>query len=806
MLYRPKSFNLANRLSFLLIISILVMVASLQWYFDAFLAQKYREQAQQRINYTLDHFTTRVALIKKELREGVLFIQDDESFIASIELINNYQDTQNYPAILLDEEKKKIAQQLLYRVKLSLNSEIVAYDHNHDPIAYVTKTPKGYELNVISYTHGKPICLSRYENQTTYLPKPYTPRVAPPHSNAPISYKTHANTLTIQANQSFKDPKTHQNLVSITLAYTMGSAYFSSLAEGGDVHLFGSTDPRYNPATLQTPRADQPYLGSIAMPTPTPFYVVAQLNNHFLDTALRENRQTFLLLVITIAFIALAVSHYILNHTLARPLDTLMRQIQKIDQHDYTHSPIVHTNDEFQTLSHELNALAQTIDKREKALQASQHQLEHRSNTDTLTGLANRRLFYASLERAITLAQHHNTTLAVIFLDLDDFKAINDTLGHDIGDELLQNVALRLTQALPQKTLLARMGGDEFTLLIEDFSDISSLLNLAQTLVHLFNTPFELAENTIFITASIGISLFPKDGENLVSLIKYADLALYQSKNKGRNTFSFFSTDLAIHLQKHNDHLHALKTAIETKHEFYLLYQPKVSPYTGKIMGVEALIRWESSTLGMVYPDRFIPLAEESGLIIPLGEWILHQACHDFVHLMDEGYCLKHISVNVSSLQLHKSDMLQTLENVITTTGIAPQQLELEITESYLATEQHKALQTLQALRTKGVDIAIDDFGTGYSSLSYLRKLPITRLKIDKSFVDDLPFSSESVAVVNAIIALAKTFNLALTAEGVETQAQLNFLKEHQCDEIQGYYYSKPLPLKAFKAFIAEHS
>jgi len=803
----PRNLPLNAKFYFFAILFIFIIMILLKIYFDTFLEQKYREQAQRKLSFTLTHFYSNMQSIEKALRKGVVFIQDDPSFIASVELINDYQDLRTYPALLLDEEKKKIAQQLLYRVKLSLNSEMSAYDCHGKLIAYVTKTPHGYELSIISYNHGKPIRLRRYEHQTTYVPQPLTRSMREPIVSAPISYHAYGTTLILQAHQRFVDPKTYQTLLSITLERSIDASYFNSLVDVQDVHLFGSRNPNYSPVWLAHHPDDHYYLRSVVLSTTTsPFYVVASLEKHFLATALHQNRQQFLVLVIAIALTTLLFAHFILNRILGRPLETLMQQIHKIDHQDYSPSTVLVTHDELQTLSQELNRLAHTIQQREQTLQESQQQLEILSHTDTLTGLANRRLFYASLNQAITLNRQNNRNLAVIFIDLDNFKEVNDTLGHDTGDKLLQNVANRLTRVTLPNNLLARIGGDEFTLFIDDYPDTQAITHVANTLLQAFSTPFTLGEHTLFITASLGISLFPNDSKSLTTLVKYADLALYHAKNSGRNTFSFFSQEFSQNIQHHRTYLHALNMAMETKREFHLLYQPKVSPDTGNVVGAEALVRWESATLGTVYPDKFISFAEESGLIIPLGEWILQQACHDFVHLHQEGYPLKQISVNVSNIQLQKSDMFQTLKTVIQQTGILPQQLEIEITESYLATDQDKALFTLQSLRTKGISIAIDDFGTGYSSLSYLRKLPITRLKIDKSFVDDLPFSPESVAVVNAIIALAKTFNLSLTAEGVETQEQLDFLKAHHCDEIQGYYYAKPLPLEAFKAFYRNHN
>lgn len=435
----------------------------------------------------------------------------------------------------------------------------------------------------------------------------------------------------------------------------------------------------------------------------------------------------------------------------------------------------------------------------------SQKELENLSNTDPLTNLPNRRLFNALLQHAISTALRTRQHLAVLFLDLDQFKQVNDTLGHDVGDALLQEVALRLRAILRDSDTLARIGGDEFNILIEGFDTRRDIEPLLAKIIDAFHLPFICGEHEIRTTASIGVSLFPDDGESILKLTKNADLAMYRSKDTGRNRYSFFTEELAHIIEDRSKLLYALKNAVEKGDEFTLLYQPKVSAHTEKIVAVEALIRWNSRELGWITPDRFIHLAEETGLIVPIGLWVLQQSSYDFMQLRSQGYLFPYIAVNVSAIQLENNHFFETLIATIQESKIDPKHLEIEITESYLATNAHHALETLAKLRNMNIKISIDDFGTGYSSLSYLQKLPVDRLKIDKSFIDDLPNSSEGVAITRAIIALAKTFNLSITAEGVETEEQLKFLQEEGCDEIQGYYYAKPLSLEELKIFISSH-
>jgi diguanylate cyclase (GGDEF)-like protein len=820
-----RDLNLKNKLSLILILSILMVVGILGIYFEYFLSKKYVERSREQMSAIFHRFELDLLLIQQELRTGIFFVQDDESMLASIDLINTYQNKNNYNASLLDEEKKRVAEQLLYRVKLSLNDDIALYDRHQELIAYVVKTPVGYLLSFISYENAKPILYSRYENESEFQRKPFLAHWLIPYkhifyyakniSQGLITYHAANDELLVKSHQNISDKQNHQLMGHIEMSHYIGTSYFKAFSKDLNVNIFGSMDPFYQSTShlLYKPKNHQvkvvhyneKYVSSAKINTNNgAYYVVSALDESFLSQTLNENRKTFFFIIIGIGLVALIFLRFLLNRVFAVPLRSLMVQIHKIDRQDYADSVIVRTGDELEIISKNIVQLARTIDERERSLIKSQQQLEDLSNTDLLTNLPNRRLFNAHLEHAFELARRNKGKIAVIFLDLDEFKEINDTLGHDIGDELLQKVALRLKASLRASDTLARIGGDEFNILIEGVTEKVEIVQIAQKIINVFRAPFICHENEIHTTASIGIAFFPEDGEDTVTLIKHADLAMYKSKNAGRNAYSFFSKDLSEYMEERTQCIHALKAAIDSQNEFYLLYQPKVTTM-GKIVAIEALIRWKSPTLGMVYPDRFIPIAEESGLIIPIGEWVLLQACRDFMQLLQEGYELEHISINVSSIQLQKSDMIETLKETFEKTGINPHRLELEITESYIATEQEKGLSALQSLRNMGIRLAIDDFGTGYSSMRYLQKLPVTRLKIDKSFVDDLPDSVESAGVVRAIMTLAKTFNLALTAEGVETEEQLIFLREEQCDEIQGYYYSKPLELEALKQFYRQH-
>jgi diguanylate cyclase (GGDEF)-like protein len=818
-----RSLKLRGKLAFILITAIIILSVIIGLYFDYFLRDNFAKTTQERIDYAFHRFNLDLSKTENELKEGIAFIKDDEPLLASIELINAYQDKTDYNAVLLDEEKKRLAEELLSRVKLSLNNDIVLYDSHEELVAYVTKMPKGYFLTYVSFEEGKPVFYSRYENESEYTRRPFASHWLLPYkhlayytqkelliNNGAITYHRSENDLVVKSHQSLFGLDGKEAIAHIEMSHYISKPYFLSLSKdlGIEVSSLAALPKGIslsnNTKKTQINEINNEFIGVASKKTLNgSVYIIAALDKSFLQTLLNENRITFVILILFITLLTLWILKMLFNRGVAQPLQSLMNQIEKIERQDYSDSAIVHTGDELEAISRSVQRLATTIDERESALITYQKQLKYLSDTDPLTDLPNRRLFHILLQNGIKTAHQNDQSLGVVFLDLDQFKQVNDTLGHEIGDILLQQVALRLQQTLRSSDTLARIGGDEFNILIEGFSEQSQIEPITETILASFSSPFLCQDHEIRITASIGIALYPQDGESIQTLIKNADMAMYLSKDRGRNRYSFFTQDLADHIEEKGILIRALKTAMDKNDEFSLVYQPKISASTGKIVAVEALIRWNSSELGRVTPDKFIPVAEETGIILALGAWILHQACSDFMLLRNEGKILEHIGVNVSSLQLQNDDFLNTLSDVLHQTKIDPNWLEIELTESYLATDADHAMSILRTLRDLNINIAIDDFGTGYSSMSYLQKLSITRLKIDKSFIDDLPLSSESIAITRAIIALANTFGLSITAEGVENHDQLCFLQDEGCHEIQGYYYSKPLTLNELKEFIA---
>ncbi|OOY96981.1 hypothetical protein BOW22_11360 [Solemya velum gill symbiont] len=426
------------------------------------------------------------------------------------------------------------------------------------------------------------------------------------------------------------------------------------------------------------------------------------------------------------------------------------------------------------------------------AIKESEERLQFLAHHDPLTKLPNRLLFSARLEHALQHAHRQNELVAVMFLDLDNFKQINDGLGHPVGDKVLQKVARRLSAIMRDEDTVARMGGDEFALVLGDISDSMGASQVASKVLSVFEAPLEIDHHRLYVTSTLGISLYPSDGENVATLLKNADTAMYHAKEEGKNQFCFYTDDLNSEALEKLNLENDLREALNND-EFEVYYQPQYELSSGRLTGAEALIRWNHKELGLVPPDEFIPMAESNGLIIPIGRWIMKQACSQVKTWQEAGFDIDRIGVNVAGQQIQNSDIVETVKDVLKETKLEPACLELEITESFIMQQAEKAISTLEELRKIGVALAIDDFGTGYSSLSYLKRLPIDRLKIDRSFIKDIPYDSDGVAITKAIIALGKSMQLNVIAEGIETDEQHDFLTEKGCDEVQGYLYSRPL-------------
>jgi diguanylate cyclase (GGDEF)-like protein/PAS domain S-box-containing protein len=422
---------------------------------------------------------------------------------------------------------------------------------------------------------------------------------------------------------------------------------------------------------------------------------------------------------------------------------------------------------------------------------------------DGLTGLPNRSMFSRLLNHGIAHAHRNSKQLAVLFIDLDRFKNINDTLGHEAGDALLIEVGSRIKQMIRGSDTVARLGGDEFVILIEDVKNTDDVAVVAGKILSAIVKPFNLAGQDFRVTASIGISIYPQDGDSEQVLMKKADIAMYQAKEEGKNNFQFHSPDMDKHSFERLTLESNLRNALE-RNEFELYYQAKKDLRSGRVTGMEALIRWMHPEMGMISPIQFIPLAEETGLIVPIGKWVLETACRQNCSWQQSGTASLCIAVNLSPRQFADENLVTDVAAILERTGMAPDLLELEITESMIMHNVEKAVVILSRLKGMGIRLAIDDFGTGYSSLSNLKRFPIDTIKVDRSFIRDLPQDPEDMAITKAIIAMGQSLSLTVTAEGVETQAQIDFLRAHACDEFQGFYFSKPVPADAFRELLLQ--
>lgn len=431
----------------------------------------------------------------------------------------------------------------------------------------------------------------------------------------------------------------------------------------------------------------------------------------------------------------------------------------------------------------------------------SDERIRYLAEYDTLTNLPNRTLFLDRLRQAIIGARREEEIFAILFLDIDLFKSINDSLGHPVGDRLLQEMARRLVECVRASDTVSRQGGDEFIIILRQIREAADPAQIARKILAAMSEPFFIDNQELRVSGSIGIALYPADGENEAALIKNADAAMYHAKKLGRNNYQFFTADLNVRARQRLEMENSLRLALDRR-EFLLHYQPQVELESGRIIGVEALLRWQHPEQGLVPPGEFIPLAEECGLIVPIGEWVLREVCRQNKAWQDEGAAKLPVAVNLSPIQFRQHNLEEVIRQALTESGLAPEYLEIEITESLLMSAENQTIALLYRLKNLGLSVAIDDFGTGYSSLSYLKLFPIDKLKVDRSFVRDVSSDPDDAAIISAIIAMAHRLRLQVLAEGVETIDQRNFLMLEGCNEAQGFHYSRPLPAEQMKTLL----
>ena len=540
-------------------------------------------------------------------------------------------------------------------------------------------------------------------------------------------------------------------------------------------------------------------------------HIFGQLNAKEVLASGHDLTQAVLIIIIVSVVITTMLVYLALKRTLITPIRQLNEAVNDMQYGEFQRKINIRTNNE-------LGQLARTFETMGEELQTSHDRIHALAYYDELTKLPNRSMFKNELQRTLSYCQRRQLSFALMFIDIDNFKHVNDVFGHQAGDKLLMTVSERLKQSLRGEDLLARtleeteqsssddtdvvarLGGDEFIVLLPNLPHPMAAHNIAQRIIDNVSQPIVIHKEEVFVSASIGIALYPDDGETPESLLRNADLAMYHAKSSGKNQLQFYGD--AINLAttaKHNLEARLRKAIQNNVLEIY--YQPILALDGEELIGAEALLRWNDEELGFVPPDQFISVAEDSGIIIQLGEWVLRNACQQNKRWNETGLQNLTISVNVSGVQITRGDLNTIVEDVLSSTGINPNLLSLEVTETSVVSAIERANKVLTAIRHSGVKIALDDFGTGYSSLSYLRKLPIDHLKIDRSFIADISEDKEDETIISAIIAMGKNLEIEIIAEGIETSDQLNFLRQRHCEMGQGYLFSKPLPAKEFERF-----
>lgn len=503
------------------------------------------------------------------------------------------------------------------------------------------------------------------------------------------------------------------------------------------------------------------------------------------EALLKQGMPTALAGVIVSALIGLG-----LGSLLTRRLKMLEGASQRMGEGEVGVTVEISGHDEVARLAQVFNEMSVSLSSQFEQLQQVQQELAHQAQHDPLTGLPNRLMFDLRCSQAIAASLHNQHSIALLFFDLDHFKNINDSYGHQVGDCVLRSVAARLTLVLKDSYLIARLGGDEFCILMERVDQEEEAAEVAQSILDMLSVPLVCEEHEFFLSASIGICLYPKDGDDEVRLLRNADTAMYRAKAAGRGNYRFYMREQTSNVRERTSLEQRLRKSIE-RGELRLNYQPQICLSSGGVVGVEALPRWSSPEFGLVSPDKFIPIAEESGLILSMGEWILDDACRQMQQWRSQGSLIPRVAVNISALQIQRGDIAALVRRTLDSTGLPANCLELEITEGYIMQDADRAIEVLQQLRDLGVSIAIDDFGTGFSSLSYLHRLPIDRIKIDKSFVHEIGSTSRAAQVAQAVVNLGRTMGLTVIGEGVEHAHHAEVLREWGCHEGQGFLYSR---------------
>jgi diguanylate cyclase (GGDEF)-like protein len=534
---------------------------------------------------------------------------------------------------------------------------------------------------------------------------------------------------------------------------------------------------------------------------------VADSHSNGNESIIKDRIRWATLLLFAILVLSLGIGLKIaqmIRDSITAPLSEVAEVAKRIATGDFDARVDDSGRHEFAELGTAMNKMAVALEKSRAMLASNAAELEHHAMHDRLTGLPNRTLLEDRLRQSMLHARRYQRQLMVLFIDLDNFKDVNDSMGHHMGDELLKCVAERMVACVRTSDTVVRLGGDEFVILLLDQTEKpEASIKILQKIRDAVAMPMQIGAHQLRVTCSIGLASYPRDGADVGALLRNADAAMYAAKEMGRNNFQFYTAEINAKVHERLRLAEQLRNAL-THSEFFLEYQPQVDAQSERILGVEALVRWRHPELGMVPPGRFIPLAEDTGLIVEIGDWVLKAACLQNKAWQDAGLPPLVMSVNVSARQFRDAEWIRKVERALSDSGLKPEYLELEVTESLIMHDVSQAIVTMGKLQAMGVRLAIDDFGTGYSSLSALKSFPVARLKIDRSFVCNIPVDKNDEAIASAVIALGHRLNLRVIAEGVETQEQLLFLRKNLCDEVQGFYFSRPLSAEGVELFIVD--
>jgi len=747
-------------------------------YFYKYVKEDSYRKAKDEVSYIFDNISKDVKKYQKDIIEEAKLLDNDKSFLSSIYLINSYQHRDDYNSMLIDEEKKIIHDKLLDKTKSGEKDEVLLYLKDNK-LAVGTKKINGKYISFFNtYIDGKEYFYNIDSSNLIEYNKFFIHNMLEKDKNS-IDIRDNKLFLTI-----FHHIKNVDEIVGhIKLSKRLDIIKYYSNNKNSITLSYQDIDKSNN---------DKYYISSLKLDK---VYIIIHHKKDNIFAILSYNNTNFLAVLLITSFAFVFILYLFYHFILISPLSILMNNIKSIKQREFDNIKILNSNDEFREISKSIENLSYNIKVKER-------ELLYIARHDSLTKLYNRYYFNSILENKIkTLVD--NSHLALIFIDIDEFKSINDILGHNIGDKLLVEVASRLYKFVRGKASLGRIGGDEFMIVISNILYQEQLDIFVQELHHIFKEHFVINDKYIKVTISSGVVISYDKNITVDRLYKEADIALYKSKERGKNQFTIYQTQFEEELRAKENILDYLKNAMDTFGDFHLVYQPKIKTSDAKtVAGVEVLIRCNSHKLGLLSPETFIPIAEESGLIIPLGYWIITKALDDFILLKNKNIDIKQISINLSSIQIESSNFLDKIKTIIAQSKIDPSCIEFELTERVIADDNSKTLEILNAIRDMGIDIAIDDFGTGYSSLSYLQKFPISRLKIDKAFVTNVDTNNSLNIIEKSIIPLAQVLNINTTAEGVERKEEFEVLKRVGVDDIQGFYFSKPMRIDKLEQYM----